>query len=241
MRRILTLAVLAVAGAVFLAPASVAGQTPDGATVTGVVVDAITGAPLAGSAVRIDGLERSTTTGPNGEFQLRGVPPGRRLIIVRQLGYVQLREALVVQSDGGPLRLELQPDPVMLQAIRVQLDRFERRRAASGRAVRAFDRRAIMAAPVGAMDQWVSSRGGLSIRPCPDPMDFCVLRRGRRVRVTVFIDDQRAIGGFDDLIHYDPADIELVEIWDGRQIRVYTQQYVARRALGPGPTIPVDW
>ncbi len=235
---------VALAGALLLVPASLVGQksaVPDSARLVGVVVDADTGTPIPGVSVRIAEPERAASTGPNGQFLIRDLPGGPLELVISQLGYFQHRQRLDASEVPGPLRIELRPDPIVLSGIRVQMDRFEQRRRSSGRSVRAFDRNSLLAAPVGAMDQWVATRAGLHLRPCRDPAELCVLRRGRLVRVNVVIDGQRALGGMDELLSYDPEDIHLVEIWDGRQVRLYTQAYIGSRAVQLAPQLMPHW
>jgi hypothetical protein len=229
---------LALVLAALLLPAVLHGQDPTPGTLSGVVVDAESGDPVAHATIEIRGTSHSTRTDASGRFTLRGLPEGAHRMIVQQIGYVQRGEWVDVPGDVEPLYLPLQPDPIVLRGIEVQMDRFEQRRRRSARPVRAFDRETLLAAPIGSMSDWIPRRAGMHIRPCRDPMETCVLRRGRTVRVSVFIDGQRALGGMEDLMAYAPEDIHLIEVWGGTQVRVYTEMYVGSRAARIGATLP---
>lgn len=74
------------------------GQPADSlAAIEGVVVDAVTGAPIAGASVHAlgpDGRpESSGTTDAHGRFALHGLAPGRRLIAASKAGYVRAGRA----------------------------------------------------------------------------------------------------------------------------------------------------
>jgi len=230
---------LALLLAALLVPGALHGQDAAApGTLSGVVVDAASGDPVAHATVEIRGTSRSTRTDASGRFTLRGLPEGAHRMIVQQIGYVQRGEWVDVPGDVEPLYLALQPDPIVLRGIEVQMDRFEQRRRRSARPVRAFERETLLAAPIGSMADWIPRRSGMHVAPCRDPFDTCVRHRGRTVRVSVFIDGERALGGMDDLLSYGPEDIHLVEVWGGTQVRVYTQHYVGTRAARIGANLP---
>jgi hypothetical protein len=97
----------------------VAIQGPQ-ATVAGVVRDEVTGAPLAHAVVTLSDLNRSTTTGVEGRYLLKEVPPGPLHLTVRFLGYSpRTLHALVPAAGVLEINVSLRPDPLRLQAIEV--------------------------------------------------------------------------------------------------------------------------
>ncbi len=77
------------------------GPGPGTATVTGRVVDADTGQPVAGATVKVDTL--STTTGTDGRFTLTGVPTGTATLQVSKTGYITYYASIQVQSPTTSL------------------------------------------------------------------------------------------------------------------------------------------
>lgn len=75
-------------------------------TVSGMVTDA-EGTPLAGVQVVDRALERGTTTGPDGQFELRGLPPGRHVLEIRFVGYQTAVREVRVQPGARAAPLEV--------------------------------------------------------------------------------------------------------------------------------------
>jgi len=84
-----------------------------GGTVVGVVADSALGFPVVGAAVyftgdTVVGLGIPTplpdlpadSTDERGGFLLRGIPPGVRTLVVRDIGYRTHRQVVVVQTGG---------------------------------------------------------------------------------------------------------------------------------------------
>jgi hypothetical protein len=95
-------AALVVLLAMLADPGVVQAQEPG--SVTGVVRDAATGAPIAGVLVRVDGLARSGLTNEAGRFLLLRVPPGPHVLLVERLGYAPLRVAVQVPAGSTLVR-----------------------------------------------------------------------------------------------------------------------------------------
>jgi len=68
--------------------------------VTGTVVDAQTGSPLAGVTVRVDGTGLSTTTDASGTFSISDVPAAGQTLVATLEGYVETT-AIVLVLDGA--------------------------------------------------------------------------------------------------------------------------------------------
>lgn len=106
------------AGAVVLmAPASLAAQ---GLTVSGVVIESTRGARVAGATVRL-GDQRSFFTDLDGAFHFTDVPAGLHAMVVEAYGYRPRTLSLNLRSDTT-LRVELEPAPIELDTLAVDLD-----------------------------------------------------------------------------------------------------------------------
>jgi hypothetical protein len=92
-------------------PSLLAAQT---ATVRGVVTDSA-GNPLRGVEILVLQQERSTRTGSDGRFVLRGLPWGQVVLMARQPGW-RAQEQVVRINDDGTSR---EPRFVMLRAIQL--------------------------------------------------------------------------------------------------------------------------
>ncbi|MCS7169644.1 MAG: TonB-dependent receptor, partial [Candidatus Kapabacteria bacterium] len=80
---------------------------------TGRVVEAPGGQPLAGATVRVEGTVLGAVTTRTGAFTLRGIPPGEYTLVVSMVGYRHFRQ-LVRLRGGDTIRLTvaLEPQPV---------------------------------------------------------------------------------------------------------------------------------
>ncbi len=67
--------------------------------IRGKVTDAVSDSSLAGAAVRIEGSGVVTTTDLHGDYTLKGVPPGKRTILVSLAGYRSTKTTLKVEPD----------------------------------------------------------------------------------------------------------------------------------------------
>ncbi|HEX5870175.1 MAG TPA: alpha-2-macroglobulin family protein, partial [Longimicrobium sp.] len=74
----------------------------------GTVVDARTRQPVTGAEVSVEGTELRTRTDASGRFELPGVPPGRRVVLVAPVARPQVRRTVEVSDGPMPeLRIEL--------------------------------------------------------------------------------------------------------------------------------------
>jgi hypothetical protein len=123
-----------------LVPALTRRRAGDG-RLSGIVVTAVEGTPLAGAIVNIrDGP--ATRANDRGEWTLVGAPLGTRMLEVRAVGYYPERRPVAVVAGEPPIRTALVTlksvlDTVMVTASRMA-DRFatgfaERRRTGPGR------------------------------------------------------------------------------------------------------------
>jgi hypothetical protein len=87
----------------FVAAASPTTTTPTGppGTVTGIVTNALTAAPIAGATVRVDGSSASATTGGDGRFTLTGAPSGTRTLRTTANGFVTETRTVNIVANGS--------------------------------------------------------------------------------------------------------------------------------------------
>ena len=77
------------------------GRAQDAGTITGVVVDAGTRAPIPSAQVQIVGSTRGVVTGDDGRFRIAGVRPGAYVVRVLRLGYQGSSQAVNVTAGGN--------------------------------------------------------------------------------------------------------------------------------------------
>lgn len=99
---------------------ALAPQSTSGAAVAGVILDAASGRPLVGAAVRLSDLDRGALTGSGGEYFLADVPPGPQHLVVRRIGY-HARTLHILVPRAGRLEFDvaLEPDPVWVEGVTV--------------------------------------------------------------------------------------------------------------------------
>jgi len=215
----------------------------------GTVVDAQSGAPLQGAFVSLDFDDTGYLTHEDGSFALPVWPRGEYTVTVELLGYADL-ELEVSGPETDALVLQLSPDPIVLEAIEVQVDRLERRRRSVPVSVFAADRDDLLKAPSMDVVDWVEGRFGLVSVYCQgstgaawassrasamfdDIGNECVLRRGRWVKPTIYLDEMPLLGGLEMLRTYQPQDFYTVEVYDrGTHIRLYTAHFMELVAKG---------
>jgi hypothetical protein len=259
-------ALLLAAGAGIAAPAAAQRDTVTSATIAvpaaagvplrGRVLDARTGEPLRAASVKIPAAGVSAYTDQQGNFSAARVPPGTYGAFVGLLGY---RSRTVIWSigEGDSARVvRLEPDPVALQGIQVQVRRIERRSRATGRSMHAWDRDALVNTSYPTMEQFVMASANLTRAPCgsmsaPTPASVggratpgagsgaaseCVYSRGAPTRPCVIVDEAPSMLSW--LALYRPQEIYRLEVYgSGGTIIVYTtyfaQQMAHRRVALP--------
>lgn len=86
------------------------------AALRGTVHDRVTGQPLAGVRVELEGSRISTTTGSDGRFELGSLPAGPLTLQLRRVGYTPLSVS-VVAGDGEWLELVMERAPTTLADV----------------------------------------------------------------------------------------------------------------------------
>lgn len=206
--------------------------------VEGRVVSAATGRPLALAQVEIPGMRRSATTDAEGRFRLFRVPAGEHAVQVQLIGY-QARSVTV--AAGEEVTVKLDEDPVMLSAITVTVNRFDRRLKAVPTAVRVLGPQEIASSTVTDARELVLRQTGMIAAPCRsvETTPPCFVVRGSVTRPQVFLDDAPAPAGMDALAALSRDALSRIEIIrDGAVINAYTDQFVewaARNRYRPLP------
>ncbi len=80
-------------------------------TVTGNIYDAETGEPIPFVYIHIEEINRTTTSGRDGTFEIRNIPVGRYTLHVHRIGYASRSISLVVYDTGviDPLTIQMRP------------------------------------------------------------------------------------------------------------------------------------
>jgi outer membrane cobalamin receptor len=117
--------------AMLLVPAAAAAQM---GSLSGRVLDATSGRPIAAAEVFVTGLDGGAVTQQNGSFSLEGIPAGPRQVVVRGIGYEETTaDVTVVSGDAASaLDLRLRAEPLRMDDLIVTgtpLPRGTRRRA----------------------------------------------------------------------------------------------------------------
>jgi len=87
-------------------------------TFQGTVLDYATRAPVVGAQVRLLGSDFMAVTDSTGRFGITGVPPGRQVIQVDQLGYATRTDSLTVFSNEAlGLEIVLATEAIVLEPI----------------------------------------------------------------------------------------------------------------------------
>lgn len=87
-----------------------------------VVVDAETKEPLPGAGVQIEGTYVGDATNGEGKCEIRNQKPGTYVLLVQYVSYVTRRvEGVVVRPSAGvDVKVELEPETISLDAVRVE-------------------------------------------------------------------------------------------------------------------------
>lgn len=190
------------------------------------------GRPLVGAEVSLADADWGVLTDRDGRFVLPDLIPGRVELHVRQLGYADARWTGVVGPGSDAPLVRLEPKAVMLEGLKVVADRFESRRRGYPHASRSFEREDVILSGYSSMADWLHGRGGLFLTDCRTGFaSTCVWSRGSAVAPQVYIDEAPVFAGIQYLSMIQPHEVYRVEIFRrGRQIRVYTQNFMARAA-----------
>src|SRR5688572_11628249 len=93
----------------YLPVANTAAQA--GVTLSGRLLDSLTGAPVTGATVQIDELKRQATTSQEGAFTFDAIMPGTYHLSARSAGYSSRRTEVTITVDAAPAPLTITVDP----------------------------------------------------------------------------------------------------------------------------------
>ena len=219
---------------------------------TGVVVDELTRVPIADAVVVLEGHQPGTMTDSVGHFTLSGFPRGPQVLNIRQFGYLELTSTVLPPELPDVLvEIPLVPAPIMLERVTLVVDhlatmtrRIESRRRAAPVSVRAYDQERLVRSGAPDVFRFLLQQASIFPTLCgasrPGTFGLCVIRRGRPIKPSVFIDEFPALGGLDELSMYNPQDLYLIEVYSfGRVIRAYTYEFMERMAERPMALLPI--
>jgi hypothetical protein len=133
------------------------------------------------------------------------------------------------REDGAAYTAGLLPRPEVLEGITVVADRFETRRRSAGTSVYAVERTEILASAAPNALEVIPIRTGLNLLPCNTRNTDvgCAMIRGRLTRVAVYIDEEYAPAGLEQLRSYQPHELYMIEAYYGGEVvYAYTTTFV---------------
>ena len=212
------------------------GQKNDGGKfrVGGRVVDKATGAPVQTAVVRFEDLQRAVVADSLGRFVFNKVPQGTYYVEIARLGYQSTMDFVRVVADNDSVLVQLEPRPIVLEAVTALANQLARRRDRLPTMVRAFDSKKLATSTTN-LHQFLSTHGvhvtscgGGRTRPIDDN---CVVSRGQYRPLRVVLNEMPTVGAPLDL--YYPHEFELVEYIAGsNSLRLYTTAFLERVAQG---------
>jgi hypothetical protein len=212
----------------------------------GTIRDAVTGAPIAWASLfltpNVVRAEARGATGVDGVFRLDGVPTGRYLLRVQQVGYVGGYFPITVDAPPEPVELSLQPDSIVQRGlVTFTRDTRSRRNAYPGIAVE-YDAETLNMSGVPDVQTFLNYFTWARVVGCEGAEAvgvYCVLTtRGGVAEARVYIDELPIIAGLDVLRSYSPSDFYSIEVFGSSTIRAYTHAFVEQRARRPRLLLP---
>jgi hypothetical protein len=227
-------------------PLQLEGLTVTGnarAPLSGLVVDAVSGAPLPWTSLWLsqDAVREAGrgAADEQGVFSIPNVLTGSYLLRVEKLGYHG--QYLPVSHAAPPEALEvrLEPDSVLLKGLAEFNSRLGARRKSSSGQMQSYGEDRLQRSVMAGMRQFLQNDAAVPLFPCTgreSRMD-CRDLRGRLVAPRVYIDEIPA-AGLDQLDSYQPHELYAVDVFvcgpadrlGGWEIRVYTHAFMERQA-----------
>lgn len=195
-----------------------------GTALEGRVVEAGTGAPVAGAEVAVEGpASASARSGRDGRWSVGGLAAGGYRVRVVRPGFAA-RERRVALPAAGELVVRLEPAPVALDALVVTAARREQRLADAPVATERVGRREIEETGAADVAAVLSERTGVQLQGGHPSGNGVMLQGLDAQRVLVLVDGQPIIGrisGEVDLSRIPAASVERVEVVKGPQSTLY--------------------
>jgi hypothetical protein len=198
--------------------------------VTGVVVDAQSGAPVADVLVTIRGTDLRAVTDPDGRFGITGVPVGSLQLVLRHVGYGEHAQPLVVGASGAlDFRVRISTRAIELSPVVVEVASAEdRARRASGNVTNVIDRATIDAfsrtgqgllpllgsrvPSLRVIGNCLEYRFQAYTPPSPDPDDPSLMVGFACRDITVYVDGMPNHQGSALLESMSPQDVERIQV-----------------------------
>jgi hypothetical protein len=212
--------------------ASAAREETEPFALIGFVTDAESGAPLVGAWVGLTGTDWGSLTNEEGRFRIPNMDPGPLALRVELLGYETQDWAGSIADGDQSVRIGLNPQPVLLEGLNVMADRFRSRRNAVATSVFAFESPMLATTSARTALDFIEQHAGVSATSCAGRRgSTCLFVRGRLTEPVVYVDEARVLGGLEYLDTLAPWELNMVEVYGGgRQIRVYSPNYMKRAA-----------
>ena len=98
------------------------GAAQTGVTLSGRLLNALSGDPIAGATVVLEELRREATSSNDGRFTFDTVPPGVYHLSVRFEGFSSRRTEVTVSGDAAPIDVRIDPDLHYHEVVSVSPD-----------------------------------------------------------------------------------------------------------------------
>lgn len=214
--------VLAVATALFMGAAAAAAQGP--VALHGRVVDAVTGAPIAGAVVVLAGADGGRArSGADGRWAIADLSAGEVVATVRKAGFVARTVSAPFPAAAG-LLIALTPEALQLDALVVTASRRVQRLADTPVTTELITREEIEQTGASDLASALVERTGIEVEG-GQPAGAGVMLEGLgSERVLVLLDGQPLVGrisGQFDLSRIPTSIVQRVEVVKGPQSSLY--------------------
>ena len=221
--RLFPAVVLAPAAGLSIAQAPAHAQEHEG-EIEGVVRDAETGEPLAGSFVSVVGTGTAAVTHGDGTFHLNGIADGTYAVHADRLGYRGATVEVTVE-ESAVVVIELVASPIALQGMVVTATISERDAAEALRPVSVMAGDELQRQMQGTIAATLASMPGLAVTSMGPTVSQPVVRGLSGDRVLLLEDGTRVVdasnSGTDHTNALDPASARRIEIVRGPGALLY--------------------
>jgi hypothetical protein len=208
--------------------------------VTGVVLDAGTGAPVPWASLELSHdvvrTEGEAFADAQGVFTIDDVPTGAYFLRADKLGYVSQFVMVGHTAPAQPIEVRLEQDSVIMKGLAFMNNELRIRRNAVAYNVMVYDESRLRYSAAPSMKEFLEHETSTFFVPCGGGGSLsCIVSGGRTTMPKVYIDDQPIMDGLGVLWTYDPDEVHGLEIFRCRtpEIRIYTTRYMARMAGRP--------
>ena len=193
--------------------------------IEGVVRDAETGEPLAGSFVSVVGTGTAAVTHGDGTFHLNGIEDGSYAIHADRLGYRGATIEVTVEEESAVVVIELVASPIALQGMVVTATISERNAAEALRPVSVMAGDELQLQMQGTIAATLAAMPGLAVTSMGPTVSQPVVRGLSGDRVLLLEDGTRVVdasnSGTDHTNALDPASARRIEIVRGPGALLY--------------------